>query len=103
MTPAKSCWSPGLDPFVVKERDKELDFIVNHSTIPEHLKGRFIDFLKNHLDLWRGHQFSTKVYPPEKCIHDVELTENLSELRCKPYTCTGIRLQQLKETVARDF
>jgi len=78
---------PGIDPFIVKEKDKKLDFIRNHQTIPENLKPRFIEFLENHFDLWTGHQFSTKVYPPEKFTHEVELTEPLTELRCKPYIC----------------
>ncbi|RPH76356.1 MAG: hypothetical protein EHM77_09295, partial [Planctomycetaceae bacterium] len=91
---------PGLDPFIITEKETEIAFIKNHKTIPDELKPKLIDFLEKHLGLFTGHQFSDLVYPPEKFTHEVELNDpNFKELRCKPYPATGIRLAQLKEAI----
>jgi hypothetical protein len=52
--------------------------------------------LEQNAELFSGEEFSDKTFPKEIYSHDVELTSDLSELKAKPFPCSGIRLAQLK-------
>ncbi len=79
------------------DKNAELDHIRKHPNIPENLKPKLLDFLEQNPELFSGEEFSTKHFPSEIYEHDVELTQPLAELKAKPFPCSGIRLQQLKE------
>ncbi len=81
------------------DKHEELEHVRNHPGIPEHLKPRLLAFLEKNPELFSGAEFSEKTFPPSIYMHDVELTSDLKELKCKPFPTVGVRLQQLKEAI----
>jgi len=80
----------------VIDKAEELKYVKEHKNITEHLKPKLLDFLEQNAELFSGEEFSDKTFPKEIYSHDVELTSDLSELKAKPFPCSGIRLAQLK-------
>ncbi len=81
------------------DKHEELEHVRNHQGIPEHLKPRLLTFLEKNPELFSGAEFSEKTFPKNIYMHDVELTSDLKELKCKPFPTVGVRLQQLKEAI----
>jgi hypothetical protein len=81
------------------DKHEELEHVHNHPSIPEHLKPRLLTFLEENPELFSGAEFSEKTFPSSIYMHDVELTTDLKELKCKPFPTVGVRLQQLKEAI----
>ena len=86
---------PGFSPENLLEKDQELLFIKNHPKIPKDCKEKLLTFLDTVPNLYSGNEFSPIPFPGYQ--HDIELIdESITEVRCKPYPCQGIRLSQLK-------
>jgi Reverse transcriptase (RNA-dependent DNA polymerase)/RNase H-like domain found in reverse transcriptase/Integrase zinc binding domain/Integrase core domain len=82
------------------DKEKELNFIRTHKNIPERLKPKLIEKLESVPNLFSGPEFSSEHFPAETYTHDIELLDGApSELKCKPFPCSGIRLQQLKDVI----
>ena len=91
---------PGLQVPVLKDRDKELEFIQKHPNIPERHKETLVNCLKRIPNLYAAGEFANTHVPPEVFTHDVELLDpNIKELKAKPFPVTGIRLAQLKADI----
>jgi hypothetical protein len=81
------------------DKAEELNYVKNHPDIPEKLKPKLLEFLENHSELFSGEEFSDRHFPSNVYMHNVELTEPLTELKAKPFPCAGIRLAQLKDQI----
>ncbi len=92
---------PGLEiPTVaIIDKHEELNHVKNHKDIPEELKPKLLAFLEENPELFSGAEFSEKTFPPDVFSHEVELTTDLKELKCKPFPTVGVRLEQLKEAI----
>jgi hypothetical protein len=90
---------PGMPIGNIIDKNEELDYVRSHDRIPQEIKPALLEFLEQNDELFSGEEFSSKHFPAEKYMHDVELIEPLKELKSKPFPCAGIRLQQLKETI----
>ena len=90
---------PGMPIGNIIDKNEELDYVRNHDRIPQEIKPALLEFLEQNDELFSGEEFSSKHFPAEKYMHDVELIEPLKELKSKPFPCAGIRLQHLKETI----
>jgi hypothetical protein len=90
---------PGMSTNII-DKDTELDFIKNHTSIPDKCKGKILACLEKIPKLFSGQEFSEVSFPPEVFQHDIEFLDGApKELYTKPYPVSGIRLEQLKETI----
>ena len=90
---------PGIEPMKIIDKSTELDFIRTNVDIPEEFKQDLISFLEKIPDLYSGPEFSSKIFPEDIFLHDVELTTNLSGLHSRAFPVSGIRLTQLRENI----
>ena len=91
---------PGFSSSTIIDKENELEFVRQHSKIPERFKKEFIKFLDERSELFSGDEFSSKHFPKAKYQHDVELIdENTHSMSSRPFPCSGIRLQQLKADI----
>ena len=82
------------------EKEKELKFIQDHPNIPDKNKKELLKCLHKIPHLYSGREYSEKAFPAEVFEHDVEFLENMpTEMNMRPFPVSGIRLQQLKETI----
>jgi Reverse transcriptase (RNA-dependent DNA polymerase)/RNase H-like domain found in reverse transcriptase/Integrase zinc binding domain/Integrase core domain len=79
--------------------EDELAFIINNSDIPEKYREDLIVTLKEIPNLYSGKEFSEIPFPGDIYKHDIEFTEDIKELYARPFPISGIRSEQLKETL----
>jgi hypothetical protein len=90
---------PGMSTKSV-DMETELDFIRTHISIPEKCKNKIVECLTKIPKLFSGQEFSDVSFPPEIYSHDIEFLDDVpKEMYSKPFPVSGIRLQQLKETI----
>ena len=90
---------PGIPTQKVIDAQEELNFIRNHPRIPDSVKPTILNYLEKTPELFSGSEFSEKHFPSDVYMHDVELAVPLTQLKAKPFPCSGIRLAQLKDTI----
>ena len=91
---------PGFSSPTLIDKESELNFVRQHSKIPERFKEDFVQFLDKRSELFSGEEFSSKHFPKDKYMHDVELIDpNTHSMNSRPFPCSGIRLQQLKSDI----
>jgi hypothetical protein len=91
---------PGFSAGDFIDKEKELNFIRNHSTFPNSLKEDFVSFLEEKPDLFSGEEFSKNHFPRNVYEHDVELVDpTVNSLSARPFPVAGICLQQLKTDI----
>ena len=91
---------PGFSSPTLIDKESELNFVRQHSKIPERFKEDFVQFLDKRSEHFSGEEFSSKHFPKDKYMHDVELIDpNTHSMNSRPFPCSGIRLQQLKSDI----
>ena len=90
---------PGIDSPTIIDKNVELDYIRDHKTIPNTFKPDLIEFLEKRSSLFSGEEYSKDSFPESKFQHDVELTDDIKQLKCRPFPVSGIRLAQLRQDI----